>query len=147
MTIKRRKTDVVLHDEKTATTLIQEILSIFSSTDLGWEAKMFSDQITVGEKKMQVVGVLIRRKWAVVAPKNRFGKMVQHIALLLEPVITVGPVFENARIHCLPLDMKVGGKRCYDPDSTLWTLPFRKEVRELLQMLNSAFPEELKYRA
>ena len=148
MSLKRRSADALEH--KKAKDVIDHIVNFLVKANMGWVAQVLNEVIVDNNRTIKAVGVLIRHRWATMAPRNRFWARLQKIYLAVEPIVEIRPVFETAKVHCLVLDLKIGGRR--SSDSGRWWMSLcafleERMINNLLKTLKEGLPVELKYLA
>lgn len=128
--------------------IIEMILTVCGSLELGrnvWHAAQIVESVTINGREVKTVGVRIYRKKDVFAPRNRFEEMMQEVRDMLEPVIIIQPLFVQARVRCINLNLMVGERKFAEPKDSIWTFRFRKDLEQILKLIEECLPE-LNYR-
>lgn len=111
----------------------------------GWEATQTEEEvfIKVAQKRVAVktVSLSIKREKAGTKNQGWVGKLVRD----LEPVITIGPLYEDAKTHCVNMELVIGGRMLSSPEDSLYAFRFKKEIKKIFGALVAAIPE-LNYR-
>jgi len=138
------------YEIREAMDIIETILTICGSLELGkniWHATQIVEPIMIGGREFKAVGVRIHRKKSVPAHKNRFEEMMQGLKDMLEPAIVIQPLFAQARVRCVNIELTVGARRFAGPRDSLLTIPFRNDLEQILKIITENLSHELRYRA
>lgn len=141
----KNKTEV-----REAMEIIETILTICGSLELGknvWYATQIVEPILIEGREFKAVGVRIHRKKSTPAHKNRFEEMMQGIKDMLEPAIVIQPLFAQARVRCVNIELTVGSRKFAGPRDSFLTIPFRNDLEQIFRIVTESLAQELRYRA
>lgn len=133
-----------------AVEIIETILTVCGSLELGknvWHATEIVEPVIIEGREWKTIGVRIHRKKSVLAHKNRFEEIVQGVRDMLEPAIVIQPLFAQARVRCVNIELTVGARRFAGPRDSLLTIPFRNDLEQIFKIITESLSQELKYRA
>ncbi|MGB2580797.1 MAG: hypothetical protein WBC83_03820 [Minisyncoccia bacterium] len=137
-------------ETREAMEIIETILTVCGSLELGknvWYATQIVEPIIIDGREFKTVGVHIHRKKSVPAHKNRFEEMMQGVKDMLEPVIVIQPLFAQARVRCVNIELTVGRRKFAGPRDSFLTIPFRKDLEQIFKIVTESLSQELRYRA
>lgn len=138
------------HEIREAMEIIETILTICGSLEFGkniWHATQIVEPIMIDGREFNAVGVRIHRKKPTPAHKNSFEEMMQGLKDMLEPAIVIQPLFAQARVRCVNIELTVGARRFAGPRDSFLTIPFRNDLEQIFKIITESLSQELKYRA
>lgn len=137
-------------EARLAIEIIEMILTVCGSLELGrnvWHAAQIVEPMIIDGRKVETLGVCIHRTKKVFKPRNRFEELISGVRDMLEPVIIIQPLFAQARVRCVHIELMVGERVFTGPRDSFLTLPFRKDLEQIFFLINENLSQELKYRA
>ena len=138
------------NEVREAIEIIEAILVVCGSLEFGnnvWYATQIVEPIIIEGREFKAVGVRIHRKKHVPAYKNRFEEMMQGFKDMLEPAIVIQPLFAQARVRCVNIELTVGTRKFAGPRDSFLTFPFRNDLEQIFKIITESLSHELRYRA
>lgn len=126
--------------------VIESALNAFKALNLaGWEATQIVEEFTLFISSKNVVVKTVGLRIARVKVDTKKQGWIEKLVRDLEPAIVLGPLYEDAKTHCVSMSFVIAGRLLSAPEDSLYAIPFKREIKKIFSAMEVAIPE-LKYR-